>query len=220
MSEPTITLYTRQTPNGIKISITLEELNLPYKTYNIDAPNHEQNSPWFLEINPNGRIPAITDGDIRVFESGSTMQYLVERYDPEYRISPYAIQRYQDETRRLYGVLDKHLQSASTPYLVGNKCTIADIATWPWVTLARWSLGGEHHPKSPLDEFPSLKAWEERMFGREGVERGRQVPEVHQREMLRDPVRMEAFEQKGREFYERMAREKVEAEKEAEKGDE
>lgn len=94
MSSPTITLYTRQTPNGIKISITLAELDLPYNVYNINPHTAEQKAPWFLDINPNGRIPAITDihpddngKEIRVFESGSIMQYLVERYDTEYRIS-------------------------------------------------------------------------------------------------------------------------------------
>jgi glutathione S-transferase len=50
------------------------------------------------------------------------------RYAPE-RIE-YGVNRYQNETRRLYGVLDKHLQDAGTEYLVGDKCTIADIAHW------------------------------------------------------------------------------------------
>ena len=92
MSTPTITLYTGQTPNGIKVSITLEELGLPYNVRKIDVPNNEQKSDWFLEINPNGRIPALTDvhedgKTIRVFESGSIMQYLVDRYDTDYKIS-------------------------------------------------------------------------------------------------------------------------------------
>ena len=50
------------------------------------------------------------------------------RYAPEQ--IEYGINRYQNETRRLYGVLDKHLKDAGTEYLVGNKCTIADIAHW------------------------------------------------------------------------------------------
>ncbi len=91
MSEPTITLYTGQSPNGVKISITLEELGLPYNVRKIDMGATEQKSDWFTAINPNGRIPAITDvmdgREIRVFESGSIMQYLVARYDTEYRIS-------------------------------------------------------------------------------------------------------------------------------------
>lgn len=90
--QPDITLYTTQTPNGIKISITLEELGLPYSVHKIDMTKNEQKSPEFLEVNPNGRIPALTDAftdgkPIRLFESGSIMQYLVARYDTEYKIS-------------------------------------------------------------------------------------------------------------------------------------
>lgn len=53
---------------------------------------HEQKEPWYLEINPNGRIPAITDRDedgneLNVWESGAILQYLVERYDTEHKIS-------------------------------------------------------------------------------------------------------------------------------------
>ena len=89
---PDITLYTGQSPNGIKISITLAELGLPYTTRKIDMTTNEQKSDWFTAINPNGRIPALTDTHsdgkkIRVFESGSIMQYLVDRYDIEHKIS-------------------------------------------------------------------------------------------------------------------------------------
>ena len=93
MSEnTTITLYTGQSPNGVKISITLEELGLPYNVRKIDMAANEQKSAWYSEICPNGRIPAIEDlfGDgkrIRVFESGSIMQYLVDRYDKDFKIS-------------------------------------------------------------------------------------------------------------------------------------
>lgn len=125
------------------------------------------------------------------------------RYAAEH--SEYGIERYQNETKRLYGVLDKHLRDAGTEYLVGDKCTIADIATWPWVTLARWALGGDPPPAQPLDPFPALKAWEERMFGREGLEKGRQVPDKHHRELLQDPEAMKAFEEKGKGFYRKLA---------------
>jgi len=91
-SRPDIHLYTTQTPNGIKISITLEELGLPYKHTKIDISKDVQKEPWFLEINPNGRIPALTDTfedgkTIRLFESGSIMQYLVDQYDKDHKIS-------------------------------------------------------------------------------------------------------------------------------------
>ena len=56
-----IDLYTAATPNGYKVSITLEELGLPYELQVIDLSTGEQKKPWFTAINPNGRIPAITD---------------------------------------------------------------------------------------------------------------------------------------------------------------
>ena len=230
MSSPKIDLYTAQTPNGIKISITLEELGLPYNVHKLDFKKDEQKEESFLEINPNGRIPALTDEftdgkKIRLFESGSIMVYLCERYDKDHLISypqgsresyevnnwlffmnagvgpmqgqsnhffryapekiEYAINRYRNETRRLYRVLDTHLASAKTDYLVGNKCTIADIAHWGWVTTAGWS-------GVDLEEFPTLHAWEERMLKRPAVEKGRHVPEPQKiRELMKDPKRME-----------------------------
>ncbi len=61
MFSPSIHLYTSRTPNGVKISILLEELGLPYEATDIDISKNTQKEAWFLEINPNGRIPALTD---------------------------------------------------------------------------------------------------------------------------------------------------------------
>jgi GST-like protein len=77
-----IDLYTAPTPNGYKASITLEELELPYALHILDLGAGQQKEPWFLAINPNGRIPAIVDranDDFAVFESGAIMLYLAER---------------------------------------------------------------------------------------------------------------------------------------------
>jgi GST-like protein len=77
-----IDLYSAPTPNGWKASITLEELGTPYRVHPIDLGKNVQKEPWFLEINPNGRIPAIVDranGDFAVFESGAIMLYLCDR---------------------------------------------------------------------------------------------------------------------------------------------
>jgi glutathione S-transferase len=77
-----IELFTSATPNGWKISITLEELGLPYSVRHIRLDKKEQKEPWYLEINPNGRIPTIIDhdnGDFAVFESGAIMIYLAEK---------------------------------------------------------------------------------------------------------------------------------------------
>ena len=67
-----IELYTATTPNGRKVSIALEELGLAYTVRSINLRKLEQKEPWFLAINPNGRIPAIVDrgaGD-KVREAG------------------------------------------------------------------------------------------------------------------------------------------------------
>ena len=77
-----IDLYTAPTPNGYKVSITLEELEIPYEVHVVDLASGAQKEPWFLAINPNGRIPAMidrTNGDFAVFESGAMMLYLAEK---------------------------------------------------------------------------------------------------------------------------------------------
>ena len=76
-----IELFTTATPNGWKASITLEELDIEYRVRPISFEKKEQKEPWFLKINPNGRIPAIIDhsnGRFAVFESGAIMIYLAE----------------------------------------------------------------------------------------------------------------------------------------------
>ncbi|KAL1965403.1 hypothetical protein VTN77DRAFT_5840 [Rasamsonia byssochlamydoides] len=239
---PDITLYTAQTPNGIKISIALEELGIPYKVHKIELSKNVQKEPWFLEINPNGRIPAITDTfedgrQIRLFESGSILQYLVDQYDKDYKISyprgtreyyemnnwlffqnagvgpmqgqanhfnryaperiEYGINRYVNETRRLYGVLDKHLATSKSGYLVGDHVSIADIAHWGWIAHAGWA-------GVDIDEFPHLKAWEERMLSRPGVERGRHVPDRHTiKEILQNKEELEKHAAEGRSWVQR-----------------
>lgn len=77
-----IRLYTAATPNGYKASVTLEEMGLAYETHALKLNELEQKQPWFLAINPNGRIPAIVDtdnDDFAVFESGAIMIYLAEK---------------------------------------------------------------------------------------------------------------------------------------------
>jgi len=77
-----IELFTATTPNGWKASITLEELGMPYRVRHISFDKREQKEPWYLKINPNGRIPTIIDHDndgFAVFESGAIMLYLAEK---------------------------------------------------------------------------------------------------------------------------------------------
>ena len=77
-----IDLYTSATPNGWKITIALEELQVPYILHDIDLSAGEQHSEEFLTLNPNGRIPVIIDRDednFVVFESGAILLYLAEK---------------------------------------------------------------------------------------------------------------------------------------------
>jgi len=77
-----IDLYTAATPNGHKVSIALEELELPWTMHTLDLGRNEQKQPWFLALNPNGRIPALVDrdeDDFAVFESGACLIYLAEK---------------------------------------------------------------------------------------------------------------------------------------------
>jgi len=88
------------------------------------------------------------------------------RYAPE-KI-PYAIERYQKETKRLYKVLDHRL--VDQEYLAGDY-SIADIATWPWVTLHGWA-------GVDIDDLPNLERWIERVGERPAVVKGRGIPEM------------------------------------------
>ena len=206
-----IDLYTSPTPNGWKASITLEELELPYEVHRIDLGANQQKESAFLEINPNGRIPAIVDrdaGDFPVFESGAIMLYLAEKVgdgrllptDPQGRSRvvqwlmfqmgglgpmqgqanvffryfpeklPSAIARYQNETRRLYTVLDGQL--AKQEWLAGDY-SLADIANYSWVRIRGWS-------GIDCSGLSNLERWIEAMEKRPAVERGLAVPEARE----------------------------------------
>ncbi len=201
-----IDLYTAATPNGWKASIMLEELALPYEVKRIDLGKLEQKEPWFLKINPNGRIPAIVDrdaGDFAVFESGAILLYLAEKSgqllpsdararsvaiqwlmfqmggvgpmqgqaNVFYRYAPekiqYAIDRYHNECRRLYEVLDRRL--GEVEYLAGDY-GIADIATWPWVSIHGWA-------GVDVEGLDHLQRWIEAIGERPAVVAGRAVPQ-------------------------------------------
>jgi len=200
-----IDLYTSSTPNGWKASVTLEELGLSYTTHPVELSKQTQKEPWFLKINPNGRIPAIVDreaGDFPVFESGAIMIYLAEktgrlmpkdvkgrsrviqwlmfqmggigpmmgqanvffRYWHE-KYQP-AIDRYQNESRRLFTVLDGQLKDHE--YVAGDY-SIADIANWCWVRTHRWS--GVN-----VDGLDHLTRWIDKIAERPAVQRGIKVP--------------------------------------------
>jgi len=196
------TLYTAPTPNGWKISIALEEMGLPYEVKVVDFATNEQKSPWYVKLNPNGRIPTLLDDGFALFESGAILIYLAEktgrflphdvqgrsrviqwlmfqmsavgpmmgqanvflRYFPE-KIQP-AIDRYQREVTRLFGILDQQL--ATHEYIAGDY-SIADMALWPWVSGYEWS-------GVSIAEFANLQRWLAQVGDRPAVQAGRDVP--------------------------------------------
>jgi len=196
-------LYTAATPSGYKASVALEEMGFDYEFEKIDLTGGVQKQDWFLEINPNGRIPALVHDGFPIFESGAIMLYLARlcgkfygtdvqsqsrveqwlmfqmggigpmmgqanvfyRYFPE-KIQP-AIDRYQNEGRRLFEVLERQL--SRTEYLAGDY-SIADMANWCWVRTHKWS-------GISIDGLPNLQRWLEAIMARPGVQKGITVPE-------------------------------------------
>ena len=92
-------LYSAPTPNGVKVSIMLEEIGLPYEPHLIDISQNQSWTPEFLALNPNGKIPAIIDPDgpggkpLPLFESGAILIYLAEKSGK--LLSQDAAERYQ-----------------------------------------------------------------------------------------------------------------------------
>ena len=80
-----IQLYSLPTPNGVKVSIMLEETGLPYEPHRVDFGSNDQMTPEFLSLNPNNKIPAIIDPDgpggkaLPLWETGAILIYLAEK---------------------------------------------------------------------------------------------------------------------------------------------
>ena len=201
----TITLYAWGTPNGRKVSVALEEMELPYTVKPVNIGKGDQFQQEFLSISPNNKIPAILDTDspdgqpISVFESGAILLYLGEKTgkflpkDLRQRVPVlewlmwqmsgfgpmpgqvhhfaaleseidrrYGLKRFSDETRRLYGVLDRRLQDNE---FVAGELSVADFA------ILGWAWRHERH-KVNLADYPNVQRWYEALFARPGVQRG------------------------------------------------
>lgn len=205
-----IKLWSHPTPNPQKVAILLHELNLPYET--ISTPFEKVKNPEYLAVNPNGRLPSIYDPNtgLTLWESGAIIEYLVDQYDPDHRLSfprgspeaylakqwlffqvsgqgpyygqyfsfkmlhhenvPSAVERYAKEFQRvnevLEGVLEKKKDEDNGPWLVGGKCSFADLAFVPWQQMPAYTGGGDG---VSLDGFPVVKEWTGKMLAREPV---------------------------------------------------
>ncbi|MEO6268753.1 MAG: glutathione S-transferase N-terminal domain-containing protein, partial [Lautropia sp.] len=74
-----IQFYFNAAPNPMKVALLLEELGLPYRPIPVDTRKGEQFAPDFLAVNPNGKVPAIVDGDVTVFDSNAILLFLADR---------------------------------------------------------------------------------------------------------------------------------------------
>ena len=222
-----IDLYYWPTPNGHKITLFLEEAELPYTVIPVDIGAGDQFKPDFLAISPNNKMPAIVDrapadgGEpVSVFESGAILLYLAEKTgrllpdDPRQRIEtlewlfwqvgglgpmlgqnhhfgsyapekiPYAIERYERETRRLYGVLDARL--AGREFIAGGRLGIADLACHPWIA---------SHAKQNVDlgDFPNVNRWFQAIAARPAAQRAYALSGKFQRAPMDDAQRAILF---------------------------
>ena len=209
-------LYSLPTPNGVKVSIMLEECGLPYEPHRVDFATNDQLSPAFLSLNPNNKIPAILDPDgpggqaLALFESGAILVYLAEKTGFGLPAAPaaryQALQwlmfqmggigpmfgqlgffhkfagkdfedkrprdRYAAESKRLLGVLDKHL--AGRGWIMGDAYGIADIATFPWINnLVGFYAAGD---LVGFADFPQVQRVLASFMARPAVQRGLGIP--------------------------------------------
>jgi GST-like protein len=209
-------LYSLTTPNGVKISIMLEETGLPYEAHHVDFGKKDQKSPEFLSLNPNGKIPAIIDPDgpggqpLALFESGAILEYLAhksgqfvpidhtlawqtrqwvyfqvgnigpmfgqvgyfKKFDGKDIADPRVLQRYVDEARRLFAVLDDRLDGRQ--WMMGDAYTIADIAI---VGMVRNFI--DFYEAGDLvgyQQFTHVRGWFDRCMARPAVQRGLTIP--------------------------------------------
>jgi GSH-dependent disulfide-bond oxidoreductase len=198
-----IDLYYWPTPNGHKITLFLEEAELPYTIRPVNIGKGEQFAPDFLAFSPNNRMPAIIDhapadggAPVSVFESGAILLYLAEKTgrflpaDPRGRVAvtewlmwqmgglgpmlgqnhhftryaperiEYAVNRYVNETNRLYGVLDRRLEGRE---FIAGDYSIADMACYPWIL--------PEAQGQDIEQFPNLKRWRAAIKARPATQR-------------------------------------------------
>ncbi|KAF2109256.1 glutathione S-transferase [Lophiotrema nucula] len=169
-----IELFTAATPNGQKISIVLEEFSIPYKTTPIDlGADQQKNTRNYFSFKDADEKSEMVQWLFFQNAGVGPMQGQANRF---FRYAPkkiqYGIDRYQNETRRLYSVLEARLSEERREYLVGKsggKYSIADISTFAWVRCAPWA-------GVDLSKFPKLDAWRAQIEARPAVQKGLLAP--------------------------------------------
>lgn len=200
-----IDLYTAATPNGHKVSILLEELELPYTLKVLNLSEAEQKTPHFLAINPNGRIPAIVDrdaDDFAVFESGACMIYLAEKTarlmptDAKGRSRVLQWLMFQmggigpmmGQANVFYRYFPEKIQPAIDRYQGESKrlFTVLDghlkdheflAGDYSIADIANWAWVRTHRWSGvEVDDLPNLKRWLDAIRQRPAVQRGIEAP--------------------------------------------
>ena len=200
-----IDLYTTSTPNGHKVSVTLEELELPYEVHPINLSEGDQKTPEFLAMNPNGRIPVIIDREADnfvVFESGAIMIYLAELtgrllpMDVKARsrviqwlmfqmggIGPMMGQanvffRYFPET--VQPAIDRYHKETRRLFEVlerGLEGRKFLCDDYSIAVIANWCWVRTHKWSGvEVDRLPNLQAWMERLADRNACQKGTKIP--------------------------------------------
>ena len=200
-----IDLYTTSTPNGHKVSVPLEELELPYEVHPIVLSDGDQKTPEFLAMNPNGRIPVIVDrgaDNFVIFESGAIMIYLAEMSgrllptDVKARsrviqwlmfqmggIGPMMGQanvffRYFPET--IPPAIDRYQKETRRLFEVleqGLEGKEYLCGEYSIADIANWCWGRTHKWSGvEVDKLPNLQAWMGRLAERVACQKGTKIP--------------------------------------------
>ena len=201
-----IDLYSWTTPNGRKVSILLEELGIDYEVHPINIGQGDQNTPEFLKISPNNKIPAIIDRDngLMLMESGSIMWYLAEKYgkflpsDPLDRIKvmewlmwqmgglgPMAGQSHHflhfnpgkaEYAEERFAAEVQRLYGVLNKQLEGRDYICGEYSI---ADMACWPWVSRYEwQQINLADYPNVRAWYKRLLGREAVQKGYHVPKV------------------------------------------
>ena len=200
-----IELYTWSTPNGRKVSIMLEELELPYTVHPIDITNDEQFSDAFLKISPNNKIPAIVDGDngMTLMESGAILLYLAKktgRLLPEDEVGRWRAIEWlmfqmgglgpmlgqahhflhfnkdaSDYAAKRYAVEAQRLYDVMDERLAHNAYLAG--AEYSVADIAAWPWISRYEWQSiDFTDYPNVARWYRDIAARPAVQRGYQVP--------------------------------------------
>jgi GSH-dependent disulfide-bond oxidoreductase len=203
-----IDLYTWTTPNGRKVSISLEEMGLPYKVHAINIGKNEQFAPDFLAVAPNNKIPAIVDHEtgLSLMESGAILIYLAEKCgkflptEPEARMKvlewlmwqmggfgPMLGQAHQylrfnrgkaPFAEERLAKETKRLYGVLDRQLADNSHVAGDYSIAD-MAIWPWVSRYEWHDID-LDGFANVKRWYVELADREAVQKGYQVPSFTQ----------------------------------------